>query len=235
MLINKNNQFHFLASVIFLLLAFSNAVAQRALVNQGNDEYEKKQYRNAEDSYKKALSENSGSFAGRYNLGNALYRQEKYDEAAKEYLQSFTSDDEYAVKEDAYYNMGNALVKAQKYEEAIEAYKQALKMNPADEESRYNLSYAMQMLKKQQQQQKSDKNKKDQQQKKDKQQQQKQQDQQQKQDQQQQQKKQQAPPPKLSKEEAERMLKALRNDEKNLQKEKAKKQAVQVSGPTKNW
>ena len=57
----------------------------------------------------------------------------------------------------AYHNTGNALLSDKKIEESINAYKMALKNNPKDNDTRYNLAYAQMMLKKQQQNQ--DKNK----------------------------------------------------------------------------
>lgn len=222
-----------------------NVSAQQKEIRSGNAEFEKGRFRNAETEYLNSLTKDPKQYIGNYNLGSSLYRQNKFDEAAGQYLNAGSFSGKTDEKARSYYNMGNALLKAEKYEESVKAYKQSLKLNPADEDARYNLAYALQRLKKQQgQNQQNQQNKKDQ---KDKQQQQQQQEnsdknkQQEKQNQDKnqeqrankdQQKKQQ---PKLSKEEAERMLQALKNDEKNLQKEKAKKFQTAVGGPRKNW
>ncbi len=222
--------------------------AQSSEVSKGNQEYEKGRYRNAESSYREAVKKDPKQFPGNYNLGNALYRQNKFEEAGQQFLNAAANNSDAGKQSKSMYNMGNALLKAEKYQESVEAYKKALRLNPDDEDARYNLSYALQKLKQQQQQQK-DKNqdqqqkdqKKDQQkqdqQKQDqqKQDQQKQDQQKQNQDQQQQQKEQQQKQPKLSKEEAERMLRALKNDEKDLQKEKAKRFPASNINPEKNW
>lgn len=224
-------------SFMFLLIC-NSAFAQISDVSKGNEEYEKKRYRNAESAYRKALEKDAKQYQGNYNLGNALYRQNKYEEATQQYLNAATTSNDQQRQARAMYNMGNSFLKAQKYQESIEAYKKALRINPDDEDARYNLSYALQKLKQQQQQQKQDQQKD--QQKKD-QQKQEQQNQQKpdqpKQDQQQQQQNQQKPQPqpKISREEAERMLRALKNDEKDLHKEKAKKFPVSTSGLEKNW
>lgn len=230
--------------------------AQRKEIAEGNSEYEAGRFHNAESAYKKSVEKDPQQFTGNYNLGNALYRQNKFEEASQQYLNASANNNVNELQSKAMYNMGNAMLKNEKYKESIEAYKKALRLNPKDEDARYNLAYAQKKLQQQQQDQnkdnkenkdKKDQQKKDQQQQQDKKDQQKQDQQkqdQQKQDQQdqakqdqkkQEQKKQEPKQPKLSKEEAERMLKALKNDEKDLQKEKAKKYQVNSISIEKNW
>ena len=213
-----------------------SALAQSTSIAEGNSEYEKGRYFNAESSYRKALEKDQRMYEGNYNLGNALYKQNKFEEASEQYMNASVYRETPEAQNKSLYNLGNSFLKAEKYNESIEAYKKALKLNPDDEDARYNLSYALQKLKQQQQQQQNKNENKDQQQKKDQQQQQKdqqqeQKDQQQKEEQQQQKQQQR---PKLTKEEAERMLRALKNDEKDLQKEKAKKFSASGSNPEKN-
>jgi tetratricopeptide (TPR) repeat protein len=141
----------------------------------------------------------------------------------------------------AYHNLGNSLLKSQKIEESIAAYKSSLRYYPDDQETKYNLAYAKDLLKKQQQKKNQEK---DQDQKQDKDQEKKEQDkkeqenqEQKKNDQQQdKQKQQQSQPQKISKEDANRLLKALANDEKKIQekvkKAKAKMQKVKTE---KDW
>jgi Ca-activated chloride channel homolog len=235
------------------LCASTYSLAQRKEIVAGNKEYESGRFHNAEAAYKKSVELAPQQFTGSYNLGNALYRQSKFEEASQQYLNASATNNVNELQVKAMYNMGNALLKNEKYAESIEAYKKALRINPKDENARYNLAYAKKKLQQQQQQQdqnkdnkenkdKKDQQKKDQQQQQDKKDQQKQDQQKQeqqdqaKQDQQKkEQKKQEPKQPKLSKEEAERMLKALKNDEKDLQKEKAKKFQVNSSSIEKNW
>lgn len=238
-----------IVSLTLLLLCAAVEVlpAQQQEIQKGNKEFESGRFRNAETEYRNSLSKDPRNYVGNYNLGSSLYRQNKFEEAASQYMNSGSFSGNNSEKARSMYNLGNAMLKAEKYQESIDAYKQSLKINPGDEDARYNLAYAMARLKQQQQEQKKDKdkdkdkNKKDQQQQQDQQKQDKQQqeknkenrDQQQQQQQQQGQQKQ--PQPKLSREEAERMLQALKNDEKNLQKQKAKKFQLSVGGPRKNW
>jgi len=227
-------------NICFLLsgnLLTLSVYAQSAAIAEGNKEYEKGRYFNAESSYRKAIEKDQRQFEGNYNLGNALYKQNKFEEASQQYMNASVYKQTPEAQNKSLYNLGNSFLKAEKYNESIEAYKKALKLNPDDEDARYNLSYALQKLKQQQQQQNKSENKdqqkkEEQQQQKDQQQQQK--DQQRKEEQQQQQQKQQQRP-KLTREEAERMLRALKNDEKDLQKEKAKKFSASGASPEKNW
>jgi Ca-activated chloride channel homolog len=237
--------------LLICLCASTCSLAQRKEIVEGNTEYENGRFHNAEAAYKKSVEIAPQQFTGSYNLGNALYRQNKFEEASQQYLNASANNNVNELQAKAMYNMGNALLKNEKYAESIEAYKKALRLNPRDQDARYNLAYAQKKLQQQQQQQDQNKDNKDNkdQQKKDQQQQQQYKKDQQKQDQQkqeqqdqakqdqqkQEQKKQEPKQPKLSKEEAERMLKALKNDEKDLQKEKAKKYQVNSNSIEKNW
>ena len=153
-------------------------------------------------------------FQGHFNLGDAYYKQGRYDEALQSYKNSLQFTDDKTNEAKAYHNIGNALMKQQ----SVGAYANSLKKNPDDLDTKYNLSYALNMLKQNQQQQKN-KNDKDQDKNKDQQQNQDQQNNQDKKDQnkdkqqnQQQQKNQ------ISKEDAQRILEALKNTETDLQK-----------------
>ena len=119
-----------------------------------------------------------------FNLGDALYEQQKYDDAAKEFEKAINSETDPVKQSEAWYNLGNTYMKNQKYAEGIEAYKNALRKNPKDEDARYNLRLAQLMLQEQQQQQqnKDDRQDEQEQQQQQKQQQQPPQDQQQKED-----------------------------------------------------
>ncbi|MDQ3050968.1 MAG: tetratricopeptide repeat protein [Bacteroidota bacterium] len=231
--------------VVFFILGMiiipsvTYAQNERKEIREGNDKYEKGKYSDAETDYRRALEKNRSSYPGNYNLGGALYRQKKFDEAIQQYQQTIDKSEDPEEKAQTYHNMGNALLQAQKYDESVQAYKEALKLNPADADTRYNLAYAQAMLKKQQQQQQQNKDSqdqnKDQQKNKDQQQQAKDQKQDNKeQDKQEQQKEQANKQPKISKEDAERILQALKNDEQNLQEKLSKKEGQRIR-IDKNW
>lgn len=189
-------------------------------VRRGNKSYENEKYVDAEVDYRKGLEQNNKSFSATFNLGNALYRQQKYPEAIEQFQAAahLAGDDKQRVAS-AYHNIGNALLQSGEYAKSIEAYKQALRRNPTDDETRYNLVYAQQMLQQQQQQQQNqqDQQQDQQQQNQDQQQnQQEPQDNQQDNDQQQNQNQQQNQQ-QMSQEQAEQILKALEQDERDTQ------------------
>jgi len=210
------------------------AQSERKLVREGNKLYKEKKYSDAEVNYKKSLNVNKNSPTGQFNLGDAYYKQGKFEEAAQQFQPLINykniSKEE---KAKAYHNLGNSYLQAKKYDESINAFKNALKLNSKDNDTRYNLAYAQAMLQqqKQQQQNQNDKDKKDQNKDQQKQQQDKQQ---QKPDQQKQEQKQAEQKQKISKEDAEKILQALNNDEKNTQKKLVKKESSRVS-VEKNW
>ena len=211
----------------------------RSLVREGNSQYNAGKSEDAEKSYRRALDVDEKSNLAAFNLGDALYRQQKYDEAVKEFERTASGMTDKADKARAYHNLGNSYLQQQKLKESIEAYKQALRNNPNDPDTKYNLSYALNMLKEQEQQQNQDnkdnkdnKDNQDNQDNKD----QQNQDQDQQQDQKKDEKQQDQQQQQISREDAQRMLEAIAQEEKELQ-EKLQKQerAGQRSKIEKNW
>lgn len=100
----------------------------------------------AEKNYRMALSEMPSNRKGAYNLGNAYYAAELYDEALAR-LNSVAKDGSKSEKHRAYHNIGNALMQNKQCKKAVEAFKNALRNNPSDDESRYNLALAQQCTK----------------------------------------------------------------------------------------
>ena len=189
-----------------------------------------------EVDYRKALELEPKSTDAMYNLGNALLMQQKAKEAMEQFEAASRVEKDKAKLAQIYHNMGVILQSSKQLPQCIEAYKQALRNNPKDDETRYNLALAQKQLKDQQQQQDQNQEKDQKQdQKKDEQQQNKDQQEQDKKDQQQNNQQQQQNENQMSKENAEQLLKAAMQDEKNVQ-DKVKK-AVQVQGRKleKDW
>jgi len=224
----------------------------RSLVREGNRQYNAQKVTDAEKSYRRALDVDEKSNMASFNLGDALYRQQKYEEAGKEFEKVASEMTGKTDKAQAYHNLGNSYLQQQKLKESIEAYKQALRNNPDDADTKYNLSYALNLLKQQEQQQQKNQDNKDNQNNKDNQDQQNQQnqdnqDQQQQQDQNQQQQqqdqkkdemqqKQQQQQQQINREDAQRMLDAIAQEEKELQEKLQKKErAGYRSKIEKNW
>lgn len=112
----------------------------------------------AEVDYRKAISKSSENVAAPFNLGNAYYNEETYSEAFGRFKEAGELAIDKKKKHKAFHNMGNVFMKRKEYEKAVEGYKQALRNDPTDEETRYNLALAKELLKKEQDEQKDDKN-----------------------------------------------------------------------------
>jgi len=242
----------FLFTLLITALSI-NAQKERKFIREGNSVYEDKDYLDAEINYRKALEKNNDSFEAQFNIGDALFKQEKYDKAAEQFevLAETYKENEHLAK--AFHNLGNSQFALKEYEKSIASYKQALKLNPEDNQTRYNLIAAMKMLqqqkdkKKDQDKNKKDKDKKDQNKDKDKQDQQKQdqnkdqqkqnqdQQQQQKKDQQKKQQQQQQQDQQMSQKDAQRLLNAIQQDENELQKKLRKAKAAKKTKSGKNW
>ena len=208
---------YFLILLMFILPLPVLAQYEYREVSQGNKHYKKKEYVEAEILYRKALDRNPSSFAANYDLANTLYRREKFDDAEKQYLHTlnFAGDDKMRIAK-IYHNLGNTYLRVAKPKEALEAYKQALRNNPKDDETRYNYGVAKRMLQNQQEQHNQD-NQQEQHNQDNQQEQQNQDNQQQEQQNQDQQQPSQPKENEMSKEDAERILQALRQDEKDTQ------------------
>ena len=226
---------------VFVFAAFFSITAaaqgnERDHIRRGNKLYNDSLFVKAEVEYRKALDANPGSTEAMYNLGNALLMQQKAQDAMKQYEAASKIEKNKAKLAKIYHNAGVILQAWKQYSQCIEAYKQSLRNNPNDDETRYNLALAKKMLKDQQQQQQNQQNKDKQENKKDEQeQQQKKEQEQQKQKQDSQQQQQQQQQNQMSKENAEQLLNAVMQDEKDVQ-EKVKKQ-LQMRGKKydKDW
>ena len=220
---------------IFSLPAFSQKQVRQEL-RKGNKEYNKGKYTEAEINYRKALATNARSSEAAYNLGNTLYKQSKFPEAEQQYKAALSQEKDKEMAAANFHNIGNISMNTKEYQKSVDAYKQSLRLNPDDDETRYNLALAQKLLENQQQQQNQDKNKNKQDQKKDQQQKQDQQKQDQKQNQQQQQQQQQQQN-QMQKENADQILNAMMQNEKDTQ-EKVKAEQVKQQNQRKtdkNW
>ncbi len=133
----------------------------RNLTWEGNQNLNTNKFVEAEIDYRRAISKSDKNAAAPYNLGNAYYNNATYGEAFGRYKEAGQAATTKADKHMAFHNMGNVFMKRKEYQKAVEAYKNALRNNPTDEETRYNLALAKEMLKKDQQNQdqnKDDKN-----------------------------------------------------------------------------
>ncbi len=238
-----------LFSLILFLCAgtVSAQKAERKNVREGNKLYESEKYTESEIAYRKSLEVNPRSTEGTYNLGNSLYKQGKFPEAAEQYQliagqgeKMVATPEGKARLSEVYHNMGNIFMQNKDYGKAVEVYKQSLRLNPKDDETRYNLALAQKLLSDQQNQDQSqDQQNDDKQENKDQKDDQQQQQQQQPQDDQKQDKtqEQQQSNEQMSKDNAQQMLDAFLQDEKDTQEKvkKAQMQQQQRRKTEKEW
>ena len=228
---------------IFILIAVfvctgAFAQADRQYIRNGNKLFHQQNYAKAEVEYRKAISKNPNNAQAIYNLGNALLMQQKDSAATSFFQKSGRIETSKMRKAMSYHNIGVICQKHQMYGDAINAYKEALRNNPKDNETRYNLALCKKLLKnqpkdknkqnnKQKDKKDKDKNKKDK--NKDKQ-------NNKSKDQNKQNQKQQQPKDKMSKDNAEQLLNAAMQQEKATQQRISK--AMQQAGSKKlqkNW
>ncbi len=227
-----------LISALISITLSTKAQTERSSIRQGNREFKKGQFLDSEISYRSALEKNPTSVKGNFNLGGALFKQDKFDEAKTTFEGITQSNADAHIRAKAFHNLGNTLFKQQKLAEAADAYKKALRLNPGDSETKYNLSEVLRMLREQQNQQNQGdgKGKDDEKQNDKNDDKQKQNDPQDKQDDRNQQNKQQPQEQKISPEDARRMLEAIQKNERNVQQKVLEKQAKEAKVRVeKNW
>lgn len=212
-----------------------DAQTSHRLLRSGDLMYDQGEFLRAEEHYRKA-NEAEESAQAQYNLGSAIYNQERYDEAVRHFESAAEQATDPAVKAGAYYNLGNTHFKAQALDKSVEAYKQALKIDPNDIDTKKNLTLALQRLKQQQQQQQQQ-SQGDQEQPQPPSPQEEQEQQQQQPQSRQPEDKQEQPTPaeqNLSREEAEELLRIIEAEDSKVQ-EKLRKVNANPGKPVKDW
>ena len=148
--------------IVLLLLVAVSASAQKAerdYIRKGNRFFKDSVYVDAEVNYRKALEVNPKSTVSMLNLGNTLTQQNKLQEAMEQYVGATKIEKDKSNLAQIYHNMGVILQRQKQFGPAIECYKNALRRNPADNESRYNLVLCQHQLKNNPQQDQQNDNK----------------------------------------------------------------------------
>lgn len=213
----------------------------REHLRSGNKLYADSLYDKAEVEYRKAVEIDPNGSEALYNLGNALLRQEKAQEAMDQFTMAAKRATDKKNLAEVHHNMGVICQASKDYANAVEYYKQALRENPTDHETRYNLAVAMKQLQNQQQQQQNEQQNENKEQEKQEQEQQQnqqqQQEEQQQQEQQEQEQEQQAQEneDEMSKENAEQLLESAMQDEKEVQEKVKKMMQIRGKKLDKDW
>jgi Ca-activated chloride channel family protein len=250
------NCYNIMAKYLFVILlvmpaAWAAAQSAHSELKQGDKHYQAKDFATAEEHYRKAL-EKQQSAKGHYNLGNSVYKQgNRYDSAVEQYEKAADEAKSGEAKSMAYYNLGNSFFKKGKYKESVDAYKNALRLNPNDQDAKKNLQLTKMLLQQQQQQNQQNQQQQDNQQQQNNQQQNNQdqqpaqspqQGQQNEQDQQPQQNQNQNDPnnqqqqqQQLNKDEAQKLLRIMDEEERKVQEKMRKAQQGPATNPDKDW
>ena len=221
---------------ILLLFAVIPASAQLRDLRRGNREFRKGEYGEADISYRKGLLKDSTSIAARYNLANNLYRQGNFDEAAKQ-MDAVPQDSLKTCKfaPDFFFNRGNIAIAQEDWQKAVESYIACLMITPDDIEAKENYTYARYHLQNNNQGGGDGNDDQDQQDQNQDQDQNQQNQDQQNQDQQNQQQQQQ--PVEISPQQAQQILQAIQEKERQTQDkvDKEKAAALKSRQKEKNW
>ena len=143
---------YFSAILFFLITAIANTQPVNNSIQKGNDAYRNNDYKAAVENYKDALQKDSTNNIARFNLANALQKQNETGEAKKNYDEVIEESDINSLRSGSNYNKGIAYLKEKDLLNAAASFKECLKQDPNDDSARENLQKALNELKKQQQQ-----------------------------------------------------------------------------------
>lgn len=229
-LVMKNRLKIIITFSLFIPALTGWAQKENASIREGNRHYQEGSFDRASDEYREAITKNPAGLKAPFNLGDAIYRQEKYEDAVAQFESLAKNANDPEIKSRSFHNLGNSYLQQSKYKESIEAYKSALRIDPNMENTRYNLLYAMKKLQEQEQQQQQNQEQNQEQQENE-----QEQEQQQNQEQNQQEQPQQPQPQEMTREEAERMLEAMENKEKEIQENREKQKIGNPVRIEKDW
>lgn len=208
--------------IIACLGAFTvttHAQTENKSIRSGNKLYKEGKYDQAQPEYEKAITQNPNNPVGRFNLGNAQFRKEDFAASEKNFGEAATASKTNDIKQKSLYNKGVSLSKQKKLQESIDTYKKSLRLNPQDQDTRYNLEKALAELKKQNEAEDKKKQQQQQDQKK------------------QQQKQPPKPQPKnnLDKKKIEQFLKSLEQKEQEVQRKMQQSRTPAAGQQEKDW
>ena len=220
--------YFYLLIILICVTNITEAQNKKSFLKEGNKLFSDSSYNASEIKYRKSLEKDQDYFSASYNLANSIYKQERFDESSSLYESLQDNARNNHELSQIYHNKGNSLMKQQKTDLAIKAYKDALRENPNDEDTRFNLAYAKKIKQKEEEnkdkenkdeenKEEENKEKKDQEKKDEKNKEQENKDEENKEQEKEEKKDQ------MSKEDAEKMLEALEQKEKELQEKLQKK------------
>ena len=136
--------------VLFTVFAFQGFAQQWVdSLKVARTAYKNKEYDKANRYYRSAQNLAPKDVDLSEEIAQSTYRSRDFDNAEKVYQQASSEKKDKLEKAKMQHNLGNTRMKKKDYSGAIEAYKDALRNNPNDEETQYNLSEAIRQKKQQ--------------------------------------------------------------------------------------
>ena len=145
-----------LTVIILLSLCGTMCFAQRVDLRKGNRHFAKEEYAEADISYRKGLLKDSTDMAAKYNLANTLYREGNLDEAKKLLTYDYEAIKDNPLAPQIFFNLGNIAIAQEDWNAAVEAYSKCLMLTPDDIQAKENYTYARYHLQNQDQNQNGD-------------------------------------------------------------------------------
>lgn len=122
---------------------------ERGMVRKGNEQFDKRNYRRSLDNYTSALEVDSTNYEAQYNRANAYHHamfanfadtttykaRELHSYYDKLVADTLLSD---VQRAEVYRNYGESLFAEENYEAALNSFRESLKLNPDDQETKYN-------------------------------------------------------------------------------------------------
>ena len=139
------NKIYFLMTICFITLGEINAQSEEyaKYYNKANSLSEN-DFEKAEKNYRVAINDSLADLKATFNLSNEYYTEGYFEDAILRQLEAIKLAKNKIEKHKAYHNLGNSFMKKEMCSEAVSAYKSALRNNPNDDETRYNLALAKQ-------------------------------------------------------------------------------------------
>lgn len=140
---------YFLIILMMALIPLSASAQKdvRKNIRKGNKVYSEQKFSEANSFYENAVNENPSSKEANFNLGNTLYKQKEWDKSIEQYNHFISLEQENPAEAAAgWHNIGNAMLQKKELQKSMEAYKMALRLNPQDDETRYNLAAVQKMI-----------------------------------------------------------------------------------------
>ena len=138
----KNNiLFYFFISMLVSVNIYAQSENYAKFFNKGNKLFDNN-FKEAEKNYRTAIDDSLSDLRASFNLSNKYYSEGLYEEAISRQIEATMLANNKSEKHSAYHNLGNSLMKKEMCSEAVLAYKNALRNNPVDDETRYNLALA---------------------------------------------------------------------------------------------